>query len=207
MQGEAMSAAVLLYDGCTIAEVAEIVTRLSNLDVRVEFVARAVEELRDESGLRMLPDRSIDEVDPDHLTVVIVPGGNPDSVIEDPAVLDWLRRAGDAGVLVGAICAGVALVASAGLVAGRRFTHNYRWPWTMPEHAAMVEPLWDGGLVEEDRTVGVVRDGSLVSALPNAPIEFAMEVLVALDLYDRRRAELIGDHLRGGYVEQLYLED
>lgn len=28
MQGESMTAAVLLYDGCTITEVAELVTRL-----------------------------------------------------------------------------------------------------------------------------------------------------------------------------------
>jgi len=61
-------------------------------------------------------------------------------------------------------------------------------------------------LVEEDRTVGVVRDGTLVSALPNAPVEFAMEILVAIGLYDRRRAELMGAHLKGGYVEELYRE-
>ena len=121
-----MTAAVLLYDGCTITEVAEVATRLVHWDVRVEFVARAVEELRDQSGLRMLPDRSIDEVDPAGLTVVVVPGGNPDSVIEDPDVLGWLRRANEAGVLVGAICAGVALVAAAGVAVGRRITHNYR---------------------------------------------------------------------------------
>ena len=33
-----------------------------------------------------------------------------------------------------------------------------------------------------------------------------MEILVALDLYDRHRAELMAEHLKGGYVEELYRE-
>jgi putative intracellular protease/amidase len=206
MQGEPMSAAVLLYDGCTITEVAEIATRLANWDVHVEFVAPSVEELRDQSGLRMLPDRALGEIDPSSLTVVLVPGGNPDSVRDDPAVLTWLRQADEAGVLVAAICAGVTLVASAGLAAGRRITHNMRSPWAPPEPADAVAHLWVGAVVEEDRTVGVVRDGNLISALPNAPVAFAMEILVAIGLYDRRRADLMGAHLRGEFVEQLYLD-
>jgi putative intracellular protease/amidase len=205
MQGESMSAAVLLYEGCTITEVAEIATRLTNWDVPVHFVAPSVEELRDQSGLLMRPDHALGDVDPSGLTVVIVPGGNPDTVSDDPAVPAWLRRADEAGVLVAAICAGVSLVASAGLVAGRRITHNVRTPWAPPELADSVAHLWVGAMVEEDRTVGVVRDGNLISALPNAPVEFAMEILVAVGLYDRRRAELMGAHLKGGYVEQLYL--
>jgi putative intracellular protease/amidase len=203
---ESMSAAVLLYEGCTITEVAEIATRLANWGVRVQFVASSVEQLRDQSGLRMLPDLALGEVDPAGLTVVLVPGGNPDRAKDDPALLGWLRGADEAGVLVAAICAGVALVASAGLVAGRRITHNCRSPWAPPGLAETVEHLWTDALVEQDRTVGVVRDGNLVSALPNAPVEFAMEILVAVGLYDRRRAELMGAHLRGGYVEQLYLD-
>ena len=172
MQGESMTAAVLLYDGCTITEVAEIATRLANWDVRVEFVAHKVEELRDQSGLRMVPDRSLDQVDPAGLSVLLVPGGNPDSVIEDPAVLDWLRRANGAGVLVGAICAGVALVAAAGVAAGRKITHNYRSPWAPPELVEAVGHLWRDADVEQDRKLGVVRDGKLISALPNFPCRF-----------------------------------
>lgn len=206
MQGESMAAAVLLYDGCTISEVAEIATRLAHWNVRVEYVARKVEELRDQSGLRMLPDRSLDEVDPAGLSVLIVPGGNPDSVIDDPAVLAWLRRANGAGVLVGAICAGVALVAAAGVAAGRRITHNYRSPWAPPELVDAVGHLWRDAVVEEDRKVGVVRDGNLISVLLNFPVDFAMEILVALGLYDRHRAELMAAHLKGCYVEELYRE-
>lgn len=206
MQGKSMTAAVVLYDGCTITEVAEIATRLVHWDVRVEFVARVVEELRDQSGLRMLPDRSLDEVDPAGLTVVIVPGGNPESVIEDPVVLGWLRRANEAGVLVGAICAGVALVAAAGVTAGRRITHNYRSPWAPSDVVEAVEHLWAGAAVENERTIGVVRDQNVISALPNFPVDFAMEILVALGLYDRHRADLMAQHLKGGYVEELYRE-
>jgi hypothetical protein len=70
--------------------------------------------------------------------------------------------------------------------------------------AGAVEHLWAGAAVEDDRTVGVVRDGNLISALPNASVDFAMEVLIALELYDRSRAELIARHLKGEFVTELY---
>lgn len=202
-----MTAAVLLYDGCTITEVTEIATRLVDCKVRVEFVARDVEQIQDQSGLRMLPNRPLDDVDPALLSVVIVPGGNPDNVIDDPAVLDWLRRANAAGVLVGAICAGVALAASAGLVAGRRITHNYRAPWAAAELVKAAERLWVDAIVVESRTIGVVLDTNLISALPNYPADFAMEILVGLGLYDRHKADLVSKHLKGDYVEELYRQD
>ena len=51
-----------------------------------------------------------------------------------------------------------------------------------------------------------MRDGNLITALPNFPVDFAMEILVALGLYDRHRAELMAEHLKGAYVEELYRE-
>jgi putative intracellular protease/amidase len=204
MSSSGLTAGVLLYEGCTVAEVVETATRLKMLGVRVEFLGRSDETLRDESGLRMIPDRALRNVDPAALSVVVVPGGNPDSVIEDPGVLGWLRRASEAGVLVAAICAGVALVAAAGITTGRRITHIYRPPWAPPELVGAVEHLWAGAAVEGDSKIGVVRDGNLVSALPNASVDFAMEVLVALGLYDRSRAELIARHLKGEFVIELY---
>ena len=200
-----MRATVVLYDGCTITEVAEIATRLANWDVQVEFAAATTQELRDQSGLRMLPDRALAEIDPTGLTAVLVPGGDPASVLADDAVLGWLRRASEAGAIVAAICAGVTVVAAAGLTAGRRITHNHRSPWASPEHSQTVEHLWADARIEPDRTIGVVRDANLITALPNFPVEFAMEVLVAIGLYDRRRASLMGAHLKGGYVEELYV--
>ena len=55
MQTESMRAAVLLYEGCPIPEVAEIATRLVAWDVQVDFVARAAGGARGQSGLRVLP--------------------------------------------------------------------------------------------------------------------------------------------------------
>jgi putative intracellular protease/amidase len=204
MTKSGLTAAVLLYEGCTITEVAEMATRLTNLGVRVEFVARSLGELRDQSGLRMLPDRALADLDPTELAAVVVPGGDTDSVIENSEVLGWLQRGTEAGVLVAAICAGVALVAAAGVTMGRRITHNYRSPWAPPDLIRVVEHLWVGASVEEDRTVGVVRDRNLITALPNAPVDFAMEVLVALGLYDRPRAGMVARHLKGGFVDELY---
>ena len=53
----------------------------------------------------------------------------------------------------------------------------------------------------------MVRDGNLISALPNATVDFAMEVLVALELCERSRAELMARHLKGKFVIELYTTD
>jgi hypothetical protein len=121
-------------------------------------------------------------------------------------VLGWLRRANEAGVLV---------VRSAPLWRSRRRPELL---WVVgsrtatgrlghrPSSSRRSANLWAGAMVDQDRTVGVVRDGNLISALPNFPVDFAMETLVTLGLYDRCRVELLAGHLKGDYVEELYLD-
>ncbi len=84
-----------------------------------------------------------------------------------------------------------------------RITHNYRSPLAAPGIERFVEHFWTGSRVEPDRAVGVVVDGHVITALPNAAIEFATAVCVELGVYSAAEASLMVRHLRGEYVDEL----
>ena len=197
---------VLLYEGCTIAEIAEAATRLRTNGLDVQFVGVNHEVVVDRSGLRMIPGRIIADSDVSAYRAVLVPGGNPDSVIELGQVHAFLSGASNAGALMAGICAGVALLAASGVTAHHTITHNYRSPWCPRDVSDTVAPLWTESSAIDDRTVGVVRDANVITALPNASIGFALAVCEALGVYTAERASLLAAHLKGEFVEQLFEE-
>ncbi len=198
-----LRAAVLLYPGCTVAETIGLATRLADLGVEVTNVGSAVGPIRDRSGLSMNPDAAIGELDPATIDLLVVPGGDPEAIIDDDRVLGFVASTAVDGAIVAGICAGVLVMAAAGLTAGRAITHNYRWPWAGPEIAEFVDRFWTDAAVEPDPAVGVVVDGPIITALPNATIEFAVTVCVWLGLFGADEAERLARHLRGQLVAEL----
>lgn len=195
---------VLLYPGCTIGEVIELTTRLAEAGWGVVHVSPDGQPLPDRSGLVVHPDRSLAGTDPAEVDLVIVPGGDPAAIIDDRAVVEFLVAVERDGAVVAGICAGVLVLAGAGLLVDRSITHNYRRPFAPPEVEAFVEQFWVGALVEPDPSIGVVVDGNLVTALPNAAIEFAMTVAQQVGVLTAERAAAIGRHLRGELVAELH---
>jgi 4-methyl-5(b-hydroxyethyl)-thiazole monophosphate biosynthesis len=125
------------------------------------------------SGIALRATHSYQEVDPEEYRVVIVPGGNTEAVVENEALIGILKAANDAGVTFGAICGGPLLLAKAGLLKNRRFTHGYGPNSTIS--------YWKDGTYENRP---VVVDGNFVTAQPQAYIDFAIEVLYAAGLHD-----------------------
>lgn len=88
-------------------------------------------------GMSITPERSIDEVG--NADIVIVPTSGlllDEKLIENSALLPWLRRQYAGGAYVGGVCMGAAYLAEAGLLDGRRATTHWaaaadimrRWP-------------------------------------------------------------------------------
>jgi 4-methyl-5(b-hydroxyethyl)-thiazole monophosphate biosynthesis len=108
---------------------------------------------------------------------IILPGGQPGArnLAADRRVIDRLRSQAGAGRLVAAICAAPKVLAAAGLLEGRRFTH---FPGALSEsEAAGAEPV--------DEVV--VVDGNLVTGRgPGVAIDFALAVVEQLVGRDSR---------------------
>lgn len=122
-------------------------------DPRVLTVARTTEPVRCRKGVRVLPDASFE--DAPALDVVLVPGGQGTRVeVDNPVLIDWLRKTGEGCTWVTSVCTGSLLLHEAGLARGRRVT----------THWAFVPQLRERGDVTVLERTRYVRDGNLVTA-------------------------------------------
>ncbi|MEQ8920536.1 MAG: DJ-1/PfpI family protein, partial [Roseovarius sp.] len=77
-------------------------------------------------GLRLTPDCAIDQCGPADLVMVSASGPVPaEWLARHAALLPWLAARHTAGSLVAGVCSGVAFLAEAGLLNGRRATTSW----------------------------------------------------------------------------------
>ncbi|MER6120700.1 DJ-1/PfpI family protein [Streptomyces sp. A0642] len=148
-----MQIALLLFDRFTALDAVgpyEILSRAPGAET--VFVAESAGEVRNDNGsLALIADRSLDDVPAPDL--VIVPGGPGQSAqMENEALLGWLRRADATSTWTTSVCTGSLLLASAGLLEGRRATSHWLALETLKEYGA--EPTGER----------VVTDGKYVTA-------------------------------------------
>lgn len=147
----------------------EVFTMSSHLrdDVRVVTIAQTREPVRCAKGLRVIPDHSFDDA-PD-LDVVLVPGGVGTTVeMDNPVLIEWLRKAGARCTWVTSVCTGSQLLYGSGFARGKRITTH----WTFIDTLRQIAP--DATVLERVR---YVRDGNVVtSAGVSAGIDMALWV-------------------------------
>ena len=147
----------------------EVLSRLPNSTCRV--YGKTTAPVRDLRGLRLAADASL--ADAPQLDLVVVPGGyGQEALMEDEAVLDWIRRQAAGARRVLSVCTGALLCGAAGLLKGRRATTH----WT----ALHLLPFFGATPVN----ARVVSDGSFV---------FAAGVTASIDGALRVAADLRGD--------------
>jgi transcriptional regulator GlxA family with amidase domain len=146
-------------------------------DDRVVTIAERAGPVRAAKGMRVIPDHSF--ADAPALDVLVVPGGmGTRKEVENPAVLDWLRKAAEPCRWVTSVCTGSLLLHGAGLARGKRVT----------THWAFVTQLRARGDIEVLERVRWVRDGNLVTAAGvSAGIDMALWVVGQLHGPDHAR--------------------
>jgi putative intracellular protease/amidase len=164
---------VLLIDSFADWEPALILAQLrAMLGWSVVSVGVGDDEVCSMGGLRVVPDTTLEAVDPRAVAALLVPGGARWEERERPAVSRFLREAWDGGATIGAICAGTVAAAHAGLLDGRPHTSNGR---DYLEHHV---PAY--GAAAHYRDGLAVRDGRLVTAPGHGYAEWSRELLYAL---------------------------
>jgi len=144
---------------------------------RVLTIAPRPGPVRCAKGLRVIPDH--DFADAPELDVVIVPGGQGTRrEVENPVVLDWLRKTATRVRWLTSVCTGSLLLVGAGLAEGRRITTHWGY-------VEMLRQRGGGATVVEGPRY--VRDGSLVTAAGvSAGIDMALWLVG--QLYDPTHA-------------------
>ena len=140
-------------------------------------VAPRAEPITATGGLRVLPHHDFAS-DP-RIDVLVVPGGfGTRALLEDTAVVEWIRRRAAKAQRVASVCTGALLLARAGLLAGRRATTH----WGALELLGSLDPT-----IRVEPGLRVVDDHIITSAGVSAGIDMALNLVEGM--YGREVAD------------------
>jgi cyclohexyl-isocyanide hydratase len=145
----------------------EVLARLP--DTTIDLVAHTLDPVTTDRGMQIIPTATFASCPP--LDVVMVPGGpGQQDLMEDEAVLEFLRTQAARAKYVTSVCTGSLVLGAAGLLKGKRATCH----WAAIEH---LEPL--GAIPVNER---VVVDGNIVTgAGVVSGIDFALALAAILE--------------------------
>ena len=165
---------LLVVDGFADWEPAHAVAELRrNGNYRVESVGLTRDPVESMGGIRVLPSKSISDVDAADVAVFIVPGGDRwEKAPPEPPLEELLKRLDAQQVPIAAICGATVAISRIGLLRGRRHTSNGL------EYLRSHVPGYTEAENYED--VLAVRDRGLITASGLGDVEFAREVFEEL---------------------------
>lgn len=132
--------------------------------------------VRSMGGLRIVPDRSLADLDPAAVRLFLLPGGDLWEGEYPGAELETvLGRLHEAGVPVAAICGATLALARAGWLDARAHTSNDL------AYLQRMVPSYAGAARYVDTLA--VRDGGVITASGVGPTEFAREIFEELDVF------------------------
>lgn len=122
-------------------------------------------------GMTLIPDVSLEQVLNESFDMIVLPGGLPgaDHLNNDPRIHDLLKRMAAEGKFTAAICAAPKVLATAGLLDGRKATSfpGVLDQMDLPKVDIQMEPV-------------VVDDKVVTSRGPGTAMDFALELLQKL---------------------------
>jgi putative intracellular protease/amidase len=176
--------AVLMYPGCIFFEIAAVVELLA-AHCELGYYTPDGTVHAASNGTRIAVDGPYADAAAADLRCVIVPGGDPDSIIDAGRANACLVAAHARGAWLAGICAGSLVIARAGLLKGRRATHNYTAEHAAPEVVACTAPIYDGIVFER---ADLVVDAPFITAQHWARAPFAAAVAQALGVMSAAEA-------------------
>ena len=145
----------------------EVLARLPN--TKVHLVAHTIAPVTTDRGMQIVP--SVTFADCPQLDLVMVPGGpGQQDLMEDPVVLEFLRRQASGAKYVTSVCTGSLVLGAAGLLKGKRATSH----WAAIEHLKAL-----GAIPVSER--GVVDGNIITGAGVASGIDFALAVAARLE--------------------------
>ncbi len=142
----------LLYPGFELLDTFGPLEMFGNMPGAVEIVTVAEQSgpVRSGQGPSAVAEHGFADCPP--LDLLLIPGGiGTRTEVENPVMLDWLRRRAPEIETVMTVCTGTALLARAGLLDGRRATTNKMFFHWVAEQGPRVEWVRAARWVEDGR--------------------------------------------------------
>lgn len=169
------SVLVPLAQGCEELEAVTVIDLLRRAGVSVVTAGLDDKPVRASRGTVLLPDTTLEDALLQEFDMVVLPGGLPgaDHLAEDTRIRELLRKMADTDRYTAAICAAPKVLASSGLLAGKKVTS---FPGALD--------AFDG---LDYRADAVVQDGKLITSRgPGTAMDFALTLIENLVGKERR---------------------
>jgi putative intracellular protease/amidase len=187
---------MLVFDGLADWEPAHALCEIRNSGryevVTVGFILEPVTTM---GGLRVLPDITLEAVNPDEAAIFILPGGDMWAQQTNEPLIRLLQRLNGAGVPIAAICGATLEIVRAGLTHNRRHTSNDK-TWLK---AIVTDYRDDDFYVNEF----AVTDHQVITANGLGAVEFGQEIIKQLNLYSPADAEAWFEMFKHGVYAEL----
>jgi putative intracellular protease/amidase len=132
-------------------------------------------------GMTIVPDYTLDEVNPDNAVMLILPGADTWLTPAQAPILEKVRAFLEADTPVAAICGATGALAQAGLLDKAKHTSN-----GLP-YLQMFCPKYAGAENYQDELA--VTDGNLITAGSSAPVRFAYHIFKKLNVFESAELE------------------
>lgn len=177
-QSQAARIAVLVENLYQEMEIWVPVYRLKEAGRQVELVGPKQELYKSKLGYPAQADIGVEQALAKNYAAVVIPGGYaPDLLRDNPNMVELVKRHCASGAIVAAICHGSWMLASAGVLRGRRVTGA----------SQIRDDLRNAGGEVIDQAV--VRDGNLITSRKPADLpEFCAAIVAALEEAPAQRA-------------------
>jgi 4-methyl-5(b-hydroxyethyl)-thiazole monophosphate biosynthesis len=171
------SVLIPLAQGCEELEAVTVINLLRRAGIDVITASLDDQPVTAARGTRLLADTTLDAALQRDYDMVVLPGGQPgaDNLDRDMRIRTLLQRMNQQGKYTAAICAAPKVLASAGLLAGKRATG----------FPGVLENLNLGDVQLSKQAV--VTDGKVITSRgPGTAMDFALELIELLAGKDKR---------------------
>lgn len=157
---------VPLAQGCEEIEAVTTIDILRRAGVTVVSAGLDNQPVRASRGVILVPDTTLDAVLNDSFDMIVLPGGQPgtDNLNADKRIIALLQKMAKQGKHVAAICAAPSVLASAGLLDGKKATSFPTCLEDFPKVNVQASAVVEDGNIVTSRGPGTAMDFALTLA-------------------------------------------
>jgi protein deglycase len=167
-------ALLFIYDTFADFEVTILLTCLKSKFEIITFTGNDKSLVHSCAGLQVTPNLTINNVNPEEYDVLIIPGGDPVSLLQNSALKEIVQHFYLEGKTIAAICGGPAILGAAGILEKVKYTASLDLDDPSYGHV-----LVRANLVNEH----LVIDGNIITSTGSNYLNFAEVVLKHVGVY------------------------